>query len=488
MHLSETLQNVGRKLVADVERTGDKIIIPSGVTIDQVIDLLNRRKKFEEEETVIRRTFPVFPLDGAVALDRALNSLYGWAPAIATPGFFTSNPPQLIQVNVGPNEVKSVPWGRFKLPNVEGHVDTSIDRGDSGCLVFQVVATVKRKNEPEINKLFEVIGQEIKAHSIYRGKAIKIRFRDDEGEPLPMPKPVFLDTSYIKEDQLVYSRHVMDAVNTNLFTPIRRAADCIRNKIQLKRGVILGGVYGTGKTLAAAVASKIAVETGITYVYAERADELKDALEFAKQYQSPASVVFVEDIDRDITGERTHEMDAVLNTIDGVDGKHHNIIVVLTTNALDKVHKAMLRPGRLDAVINITPPDAEAVARLIVNYGGGLIRKDANLAEVGKVLDGQIPAVIAEVVKRAKLSQLAIQPEGTELNEITPAALLEAARTMAMQIDLLRGEQPRKDHSSLEERIIKVIQDGLSETGTVTEETQGRLRKLDKDIRQRLEM
>jgi transitional endoplasmic reticulum ATPase len=474
--------------VADVLRTGDRIIIPEGVTIDQVIDLLNRRKQFEEEETVISREFPVFPLDGAVALDRVLHNLYGWAPAVATPGFFTSNPPQLIAVNISHNEVKQVPWGRFKLPNVEGHVDTSVARGDTGCLIFKVVATVKRKNEEQVQRLFEEISKEVKAHSIYRGKAIKIRFRDDDGEPLAMPKPIFMDTSGIREDQLIYSKHVFDAVNTNLFTPIRKASDCIANGIPLKRGVLLGGTYGTGKTLAALVASKIATDNGITYIYAERSDEFKDALEFAKQYQSPASVLFIEDIDREITGGRTHEMDSVLNTIDGVDSKRHNIIVVVTTNALDKVNKAMLRPGRLDAVINITPPDGEAVTRLIHQYGGGLVRRDADLTEVGKTLAGQIPAVIEEVVKRAKLSQLTLQPAGEPLTEITPDALLEAARTMAMQVELLRGTEPVPDHSPLETRLQKVVNDALMQAGTVTEATGDRLYKLDRDLRDKLSM
>lgn len=58
------------------------------------------------------------------------------------------------------------------------------------------------------------------------------------------------------------------------------------------------GTYGTGKTMAATVASRLAVDAGITYVYVPRADELSDAIEFAKQYQSPACVIFcAEDIE-----------------------------------------------------------------------------------------------------------------------------------------------------------------------------------------------
>ena len=41
----------------------------------------------------------------------------------------------------------------------------------------------------------------------------------------------------------------------NLFTPITRVKDCIKNSIPVKRGILLGGTYGTGKTLAATVAA-----------------------------------------------------------------------------------------------------------------------------------------------------------------------------------------------------------------------------------------
>ena len=151
----------------------------------------------------------------------------------------------------------------------------------------------------------------------------------------------------------------------------------------MKRGVLLGGKYGTGKTLAATVAARLAQDNGITYVYTPRADELGDAIAFAKQYQSPACVVFCEDIDRQVTGQRTVAMDDILNILDGVDTKTDNIITVLTTNHLDNVNQAMLRPGRLDAIINVETPDAYTAERLVRHYGGEAINAAEDLTEVG---------------------------------------------------------------------------------------------------------
>src|SRR3546814_9239016 len=164
--------------------------------------------------------------------------------------------------------------------------------------------------------------------------------------------------------------------------------------------------------MAATVASRLAVDAGVTYVYIPRADELPDAIEFAKQYQSPACVIFCEDVDRVTNGDRSVEMDDILNLLDGIDTKNNHIITVLTTNDLQSINPAMLRPGRLDAVIDVTPPDAQAVEKLLRLYGGDAIAADTNLEEAGRVLAGNIPAVIAEVGKRAKLAQLRLQPAG----------------------------------------------------------------------------
>src|SRR3546814_19828879 len=98
-------------------------------------------------------------------------------------------------------------------------------------------------------------------------------------------------------------------------------------------------------------------------------------------------------------------MDDILNLLDGIDTKNSHIITVLTTNDLQSINPAMLRTGRLDAVIDVTPPDAQAVEKLLRLYGGDAIAADTNLEETGRVQAGNIRAAIAEGVKRAKLDQ-----------------------------------------------------------------------------------
>lgn len=454
--MAKTIDQAGEKAhVAEIVYHGEKMILPEGMSLQAARELLLRREKFLEEKVQMQETFDVFPWDGAHAIDMVLTQKFGWSAATATPGMFGPTPPRLINIEVDFGVTKDVPWGSFSLPGVDGLLDTDAVRKD-GRVVFQLVASVKRKDEALIKSIFDEVRAYLKNNSIYKGKAIKMRFLDEDGDLLQMPVPQFMDTSAISREMVIYPQAVQAQVETNLFVPIERVLDCMANGIPIKRGVLLGGDYGTGKTLAATVASRIAVDNGITYLYIPRADELSYAIGFAKQNQSPACVVFCEDIDRAMSGERSVAMDDILNIIDGIDTKSTNVIVVLTTNDLRAINPAMLRPGRLDAVIEVLPPDAQAVEKLLRLYGKKAINPETDLSKAAALLDGEIPAVISEVVTRAKIAQLALQPRGTLVTELSEAALLASAESMAAQSKL------RKERTAQKPRETSDIADALA--------------------------
>jgi len=409
--------------------------------INAAIDLLYRRAEYLEATVEIAEKFDVFPFDGAYALSQVIIERYGWAQGKSIVSMFGEQKPQIFKIPNGVHTKVDVPWGMFELPNITGTLTTSSTRNAQGRYIFTLSAAVKRKDEETIRDLFNNLRDYLAKHSLYRGKAIKIRFRDDQGEPLAMPEPEFMDVESVDPNGLLLNDDLAASINANLFTPITRVTDCINNGIKVKRGILLGGKYGTGKTLAATVAAHLAQKHGITFVYTPRASELSDAIAFAKQYQSPACVIFCEDIDRQVTGERTVAMDDILNILDGIDTKHENLITVLTTNRLDNVNQAMLRPGRLDAIIDVVAPDKKTAANLVRFYGQEAINATEDLTSVGEALAGQIPAVIEEVVKRAKLFQLALNDEGSAVTDISAEALHQASVTMTTQIELLSDKE-----------------------------------------------
>lgn len=434
--------NIKRVEQADIRHEGTAILLPQGMPIQAAIDSLERRKAYENETTSFTETVECFPWDGAVALNRVLMRRYGWAQAEPTPGFFGKEPPKMLGIDVGPNEVMQVPWGRFSLPNVKGWIQTGSTQRD-GRVIFQIQAEVLRKHEEDVKTIAADVRLEVQRRSIYRGKSLKMRFEDEHGERIPLPWPKFLDVSNVKADDLIYSDEVQNAILTNLITPLDRYENLPDYGIPFKRGVLLAGVFGTGKTLAAFYAANRANAKGITFVYVERAAEFQQAVTFARQYL-PA-LVFCEDIDRVTGGERDEQIDSIMNTIDGIDSKTADLMVVLTTNDVKAINQGMLRPGRLDAIIEVKPPDAKAVIRLIRLYGRGLIDPKCDYARVGERLAGQIPAVVREVVERAKLAAMRLQSISAQSGGlvITDEALMDSTYTMTQQIDLLnRSDKP----------------------------------------------
>lgn len=468
LKLDNSAGNVNR---ADVVFAGDKITIPEGMKPSVAAQIMMEFEKAQDQKVSLAETYNAFPWDGAIALAEVLKKRFGWVKLDGHMGFFGRKSPQLIQVEVAPDKFEPCIWGEFTIPNADDAVLSCSVNHNEGRLCFSVNATLKRKDEVYIRELLREVRDYLKVNSIYRGKAIRLKVFDSDGDRLSIPEIKFIDTSKVNRDALILSKDVHDAVNTNLFTPIERIKELASNNLPIKRGVLLGGIYGTGKTMTAEVATKLAVDNGVTYIYVTRANELVEALRFAEMYQSPGSVVFCEDIDREMAGqERTAEMDDILNIIDGVDTKRSNVIVVLTTNAMEKINKAMLRPGRLDAVIEVTPPDPEAVERLVRHYGGALIAADVDLVEVGQALNGCIPAVIAEVVKRAKLTQLRLQPVGEAVAKLSTAALLESAKTMKRQLQLMQDPIP-EEPMGVDSAIAKLIKEHSAEASSHALET-----------------
>ena len=172
----------------------------------------------------------------------------------------------------------------------------------------------------------------------------------------------------------------------------------------------------------------------------------------------------MEDTDRALKqhGEsRSARLDYILNTIDGIENKNKEIMLVMTTNNVHDISAPMLRPGRIDDFINMTPPDKETVARLIHYYAQGRIQGDLNRA--AEVLAGNIPAVVRECVERSKL--FAISEGRPQDSDVVSDDIERAALSMQNQIELLRRATERKAPTPAQELY-------KSMTGVVTDAVQ----------------
>lgn len=451
----------------DIAYEGKKITLPGDpapMAISDAITALERKQADENQEIDVFELINAFPLDGAVAFVKALKHLYGWANSIPTPGFFGPQNPKMITVQTGLNSSVQVPWGRFQVPGIENPIGVDSTRTDEG-LAFVIHGTIRKREQTVIKQIAELTRQILKTDSIYRGKAVRLKV-DSDGELQLDSAPQFIDTSSAKPQDLIMSRDIEEQIETSLLTPIKHTQTCIDNGIPLNRGILLEGKYGTGKTMTAMMTGQACEENDWTFILLDNVKGLKDALLFAQRYQ-PA-VVFAEDVDR-IANSRDENGNDLLNTIDGALTKSSKVITVLTTNYVEKIHNAMLRPGRLDAVISVTPPDGEAVTRLLRLYGRNLIASDESLEAAGNHLQGQIPATIREVVERSKLAMIS---RGD--NSLVENDLLIAAKGMTRHLELLNGkpEENASDEEAFGKALVKLVNGGnIQEESVKTRET-----------------
>ena len=410
--------------------------------------------KAAQQEYQVNDTIDGWPFDAAAAFYRAVTNRYGFVDSVTVEkkGFLGrkyKERPDMRQIRVGPNpeDIIQVPVGGFQLPGFEAPIETSFYRNPStGKIGLSITGTFKAKDRDAIREIIVETRRELLENSIYKGKALLLK-TDENGEVTFRHEPEFMATDRINPAQLVLSKQAEEEVSINLLTPIWKTAECRLHNIPLKRTIILAGPYGTGKTLCATMAAKHCVDSvdRWTYVLVNHPAGLAGALRFARNYQ-PCLVV-AEDVDR-VTEERDDAANELMDELDGGPAKGSEVMVVLTTNHLDKIHAALLRAGRTDSIIHIGAPDAESVQRLVRLYAGGLIPAAEPLETLGKAIEGYIPALVAGIVERAKLAM--VSRGAATLNEND---LLVAARGVKTYATLLCGQKTEPEEYNDHEKL-----------------------------------
>jgi transitional endoplasmic reticulum ATPase len=383
----------GNRATADdaVVREGTKFVIPASVSLKEASRHLAVIAEQQEAIAEFKRTFNFRPWDGAICTFRALKKIAGAVGHKGTNGFFGPNPPEMIEVETGPGETTPCPWGIFTLADLEGgeiHVGGQ-NHPELGP-IFEVTVYAKRKDEAAVQGLFACIQHELENHSVYRGKAL------DGGT-----MPGFLDLRNFDPSRIVYSGDCETQLEAQIWQGIRYTAANRKLGLAVKRAVLLHGPYGTGKSLAAKRTAQICTENGWTFLFVRPGkDDYKEVLRTARMYQ-PA-VVFVEDADTIAGHDQASGVSELLDVFDGITSKDTEIVVVMTTNHPERIHKGMVRPGRLDAVIEVGPLDAAGIEKLVrLQLPENLLDADVDFAPVCEAMKGYMPAFIVEATSRA---------------------------------------------------------------------------------------
>lgn len=438
-----------------VERSKEvkQITLPDGMPISEAITWLQRKQQDEEKKVAIVYEIEGFPLDVAVNFYDALLDVYGFVQKADTPGFFGPSPPTMIGIPVGPNEVRQVPWGRIVIPGIDGYVKYEMKPSPSGQSIvgnkLLIVGEIKQKNVPDIEKIVAATKERLKTHSIYKGKAVELDLtwtRTGAFDPTGSAPKFTIPLDGADKHRLIFSAQTAQDIQVGLFTALEHPDLCKASDIPIKRGVLLAGEFGTGKTMTAWVAAKMAVSNGMGFIYLKHVEDLAACFEFARMYQEPGGVVvFAEDLNKAIDEDEDCDgINKLQNAFDGVNTKTDKIITVLTTNFIDRVPQSLLRPGRIDLLVKVERPDAEAAVKLVKLYGGTLLSRDLDYAAVGKCVAQHLPAEIREIIERSKMACIARTANLTDrqgfsiIGKVTEDDIAQAARQMRLQHELLK--------------------------------------------------
>src|SRR3954453_16348787 len=196
---------------------------------------------------------------------------------------------------------------------------------------------------------------------------------------------------------------------------------------KVPKGVLLHGPPGTGKTL---LAKAVAHESGAEFFSQSAASfvEMFAGLGaarirrlFAEARKAAPAIIFIDELDavggkrgNDISGEREQTLNQLLVEMDGFDNKG-DIVVMAASNLLDKLDSALLRPGRFDRQVFVSPPDVAGREKILGVHCKGKPLGECDLAIVAQQTSGLTGADLANICNEAAI--FCARRQGTELGQ-----------------------------------------------------------------------
>lgn len=206
--------------------------------------------------------------------------------------------------------------------------------------------------------------------------------------------------------------------------------------VNIPRGVLFSGEPGTGKTL---LARAIAGESNVPFYYVNASNFIEiyagtgakrvRAL-FKQAKKTQPCIIFIDEIDAigcqrgkvHGTSEDTQTLNALLQEMDGFD-KDLKILIIGATNNAERLDKALVRSGRFDRQIIISPP-ANADERIeLLKYflRNKKLDESVDLEVLSKQMIGYTGADINSVVNEAELIRLANEQECITMSDLEEA-------------------------------------------------------------------
>ena len=255
-----------------------------------------------------------------------------------------------------------------------------------------------------------------------------------------------LELAKITLDDVGDMVEVKEVLTETVLWPLTYPDTFARLGIDPPRGVLLYGPPGCGKTyLVKAIAG-----TGKANVLSVKGAELlskwvgeseRSVRElFRRAREAAPTLVFLDEVDAlapargqgSDGGTADRVVAALLTELDGVEAMR-NVVVIGATNRPDLVDPALLRPGRLERLVYVPPPDGDARAEILRASSRNVpLSPDVDLTALGHDLDGFSAADCAALIRESALSAMR---ESLDAAEVTAAHVKTAQSRIRPSLD-----------------------------------------------------
>ncbi len=245
------------------------------------------------------------------------------------------------------------------------------------------------------------------------------------------------------------------ALTEAVLWPLQHPDTFSRLGVDPPRGVLLYGPPGCGKTFVV----RALASTGQLSVHAVKGSELMDKWVgssekavrelFRRARDSAPSLVFLDEVDA-LAPRRGQSFDsgvtdrvvaALLTELDGIDPLR-DVVVLGATNRPDLIDPALLRPGRLERLVFVEPPDADARREILRTAGKSIpLSSDVDLDAVAAGLDGYSAADCVALLREAALTAMR---RSIDAADVTAADLAAAREKVRPSLDPLQIESLRE--------------------------------------------
>jgi len=244
------------------------------------------------------------------------------------------------------------------------------------------------------------------------------------------------------------------ALTEAVLWPLQHPDTFARLGVDPPRGVLLYGPPGCGKTFVV----RALASTGRLSVHAVKGAELMDKWVgssekavrelFRRARDSAPSLVFLDEIDA-LAPRRGQSFDsgvtdrvvaALLTELDGIDPLR-DVVVLGATNRPDLIDPALLRPGRLEKLVFVEPPDAQARRDILRTSGKSIpLSPEVNLDEIADGLDGYSAADCVALLRESALTAMR---RSIDAADVTAADVEKARATVRPSLDPVQVEALR---------------------------------------------